>query len=70
MITAVQVILLLVVAVSVAIGAARFQVYCLTDLDRRGYVRLFSRETWRLVILVFIPLGGLLYLTYGKARRP
>jgi hypothetical protein len=62
------------VLLGVALAAAavlvlrRFILYCLADLDRTPVVQGFTRETWRLLIVVLIPLGGLLYLRYGRVR--
>lgn len=59
---------------SLALAAAavavlyRFITFCLADLDHAAAVQGLPRETWRLLILIFIPVGGLLYLRYGRIR--
>jgi hypothetical protein len=45
-----------------------FIAFCLADLDQAIKVRHLPRETWRLLILIWIPIGGMLYLRYGKVR--
>lgn len=47
---------------------ATFEGYCLVDCARADQVRYFSRWTWAVILLVTIPFGGILYLTYGKVR--
>jgi hypothetical protein len=60
----------LVVALAAALVAVlyRFIAFCLADLAQARVVRYLPRETWRLLILIWIPFGGLLYLMYGKVR--
>jgi uncharacterized membrane protein YoaT (DUF817 family) len=48
----------------------RFISYCLADLARQSAVALLPRETWRLLIIVCIPIGGMLYLRFGRTRTP
>ena len=43
-----------------------FEVCCLVDIARAKVVRRLDRETWALICLVTLPLGGLLYLTLGR----
>ena len=43
-----------------------FTVYCLVDLARAEEFRYLDRETWALICLVSLPLGGILYLALGK----
>jgi hypothetical protein len=61
---------LIAVIVVVAWTVARFAVFCLTDLARTEdwQLRYFTRKGWVIFILLSIPLGGILYLVYGKAR--
>jgi len=44
----------------------RFIAFCLADLDRATVVRYLPRQTWRLLIIFWIPFGGVLYLRYGR----
>ena len=43
-----------------------FEVCCLVDIARAKEVRRLDRETWALICLVTLPLGGLLYLALGR----
>jgi hypothetical protein len=45
-----------------------FVVYCWVDLARTEQVRYLPKWLWAMVCLVSIPLGGILYLVFGKAR--
>ena len=45
-----------------------FDWLCLSDLARNRTVRYLTRQQWALVILAIFPIGGVLYLTYGRAR--
>jgi hypothetical protein len=45
-----------------------FDWLCLADLARARYVRHLSRGAWAVVIVATFPLGGVLYLTYGRVR--
>ncbi|GIH14754.1 hypothetical protein [Rugosimonospora africana] len=65
---AVQVVLVAALAVIVVAGLYRFLAFCLADLDRARVVRYLPRQTWRLLIVFWIPFGGLLYLRYGRFR--
>ena len=46
-----------------------FDWLCLSDLARNRYVRYLTRQQWALVILASFPVGGVLYLTYGRTGR-
>ena len=45
-----------------------FVVACWVDLARAKQVRYLPRWLWALVCLISIPLGGILYLVFGKTR--
>jgi len=45
-----------------------FDLRCLADLNRSPEPRLLTREAWALLILITFPVGGILYLTYGRSR--
>jgi hypothetical protein len=66
--TAQNPVVMLVTAVALLAVAAWFVRYCLADLTQAREVRYLPRETWRLIILIWIPFGGMLYLMYGKVR--
>lgn len=65
---AIQVVLVVALAVIVVTVLYRFLAFCLADLDRARGVRYLTPQTWRLLILFWIPFGGLLYLRYGRFR--
>jgi hypothetical protein len=53
----------LIALLAVGLG---FVVYCLLDVVRAREFRSLDRETWALICLVSLPLGGILYLAFGK----
>ena len=63
----------LVLLVAVLALAVWFAWTCLADLAQTSddQLALFPKMAWAVLIVVTIPLGGLLYLIYGKGpRRP
>jgi hypothetical protein len=46
-----------------------FEVCCLADIARAKEVRRLDRETWALICLVTLPLGGILYLALGRTWK-
>jgi hypothetical protein len=56
--------------VAVIVLAAQFVRFCLRDLQNATVVNVFSPQVWTFLIIMTIPIGGLLYLTYGRARGP
>lgn len=46
-----------------------FTVYCVVDLARAEEFRYLDRETWALICLVSLPLGGIIYLAVGRKRK-
>jgi hypothetical protein len=64
----VQAVLVIGLAVALATVLYRFISFCLADLAESAAVRYLPRETWRLLIVIWIPIGGMLYLMYGKVR--
>ena len=67
-VSVVQVILVAALAVIVAVVLYRFIALCLADLAEAPAVRYLPRETWRLLIMIWIPIGGILYLRLGRVR--
>ncbi len=49
----------------VAVGLG-FVLCCLVDVTRAREFRSLDRETWALICLVSLPLGGMAYLAVGK----
>jgi hypothetical protein len=45
-----------------------FVVFCWVDLVRAEQVRYLPKWLWAIVCGLSIPLGGILYLIFGKAR--
>jgi hypothetical protein len=52
----------------IVVVAAGFEVFCLVDLFRTAEVRYLPRWAWAIICLISIPLGGIVYLSVGKAR--
>jgi hypothetical protein len=48
---------------------AWFDAYCLSDLAKARHVRYLTRQAWALLILLTFPIGGMLYLTYGRVPK-
>lgn len=46
----------------------RFITFCLADLAGAPATAVLPRDTWRLLIVFLIPLGGILYLRFGRVR--
>lgn len=55
-----------VAAVAVLVG---FEVFCLRDLVRADGVRTLTKPIWAVLCLFTIPLGGMLYLVFGRTIR-
>jgi hypothetical protein len=45
-----------------------FDLYCLRDIAHARYVRYLTPQAWGLLVIITFPIGGILYLTYGRAR--
>ena len=56
--------------VAVIAVTAGLTAYCLADLALARDVRTLSRGVWAVICLASMPLGGILYLVAGKARKP
>ena len=66
--TLVAVAVVIIVTV-VVVQAVRFVRFCLADLANSTDVRMLTRHGWALLIVLTIPLGGALYLLYGRGPR-
>jgi hypothetical protein len=58
----------LVIALSWVAVAVWFDVICLRDLAKTPRVRYLTHPMWAVAIVLTFPLGGILYLTYGRPR--
>jgi hypothetical protein len=61
----------LVAVIGVAlIAVVHFEKFCLSDLAQTPDSRLagLTRQGWLVLILFFIPLGGVAYLRFGRLR--
>jgi hypothetical protein len=58
-----------VVAAALVVGV-RFEVFCFRQLaaTRDDELRYLTRPGWIVVIAFSIPVGGILFLYYGRAR--
>jgi hypothetical protein len=56
--------------IPVFVVGASFVAFCLADLARAREVRYLPRWGWALACLISIPLGGVIYLSIGRVRRP
>ena len=45
-----------------------FDWICLADIARATYVRHLTKQAWAILVIATFPIGGVLYLTYGKVR--
>ena len=45
-----------------------FDWVCLADIAKATHVRYLTRQAWALLVVISFPIGGMLYLTYGKVR--
>ena len=52
--------------IALLVVVSGFVVCCLVDIARAREFRRLDRETWALICLVSLPLGGIVYLSLGK----
>jgi hypothetical protein len=45
-----------------------FDWFCLRDIAQARYVRYLTPQAWGLLVIITFPIGGILYLRYGKVR--
>jgi hypothetical protein len=48
--------------------AIAFVAYCIADVIRAERVRHLPKWAWAIICLVSVPLGGVIYLVFGKER--
>ncbi|BCJ31244.1 PLDc N-terminal domain-containing protein [Actinocatenispora sera] len=60
----------LTAALMVAVVAAGFAAYCVTDLARADErdLLLLPRMVWVVICVRSVPIGGLAYLLFGRRR--
>lgn len=68
--TASQIALIVATAVAAIAIVVRFEQLCLQDLGHTPdeQLRLLTRQGWTAVIILWIPFGGISYLSVGKWR--
>lgn len=54
--------------IPVLVIAVGFLVFCWVDLARAEEVRFLPKWVWAIICAVSIPLGGIVYLIFGKSR--
>jgi hypothetical protein len=45
-----------------------FDLFCLRDIAQARSVRYLTPQAWGLLVIISFPIGGILYLRYGKVR--
>ena len=45
-----------------------FDWICLADIAKARRVNYLTRQAWALLVVITFPIGGVLYLRYGKVR--
>jgi hypothetical protein len=53
-------------AIPLIVVAVLFEIYCLYDLARVRSVRYLPKWAWAIVCVISIPLGGIVYLVFGR----
>lgn len=62
--------LIAVAVVAAIVLVVRFEIVCLKDIARTpdSELRYFTRLGWIAICILSIPIGGMIYLMYGKRR--
>ena len=60
-------VIALVVAVAI-VAVVRWEVFLVRDISAARDVRYLTKPAWTAVCLICIPIGGILYLFYGRSR--
>src|SRR5215475_8495247 len=47
---------------------AWFDWICLADIAKARRVNFLTKQAWALLVVITFPIGGVLYLRYGKVR--
>jgi hypothetical protein len=56
--------------IPIVLLAVGFVIFCLVDVWRAEEVRYLPRWAWAIVCLISVPLGGVLYLAFGRGTKP
>jgi hypothetical protein len=59
----------LVAAIPIVVIAFGFAIFCLVDLFRRPSVKHLPRWLWAIICVISIPLGGIIYLIFGRVEE-
>ena len=59
----------LVAAIPIVVIAFGFAIFCLVDLLRRPSVKHLPRWLWAIICVISIPLGGSIYLIFGRVEE-
>ncbi len=54
--------------IPVILVLAAFVIFCLVDIARAEEVRYLPKWAWVIICFISIPLGGIIYLIFGKSR--
>ena len=56
--------------IPIVLVAVGFVIFCLIDVVRAEAVRYLPRWVWAIVCLISVPLGGIVYLVFGRGAKP
>jgi len=59
-----------IAALGILVVVVAFTIQVVADLAQARHTRLMPREAWLVVCVLSMPIGGILYLMYGKDRQP
>ncbi len=60
-------VIALVVAVAI-VGYVRWEAFLIHEISGAKEVRYLTKQAWIVVCLIWIPIGAILYLIYGRTR--
>lgn len=66
--TTLQHALVAVAAVVAIVGYVRWEMFLIHDISGASDVRYPTSPAWIALCLICIPVGGILYLVYGRTR--
>lgn len=59
-----------IAALGILVVVVAFTAQVVADLAKARHTRLMSRQAWLVVCVLSMPIGGILYLMYGRDRGP